>query len=568
MKNSKKLQKPPEEEPGTSRQSVPEERYRGTLDRIGHLNAVLKALRGVDHLITREKDRARLIQESCELLVETRGYENAWILLVDKSGRINLVAGAGLGENFPIFLEQLKRGKYPQCVSELLAQKEAFLAYDQPGAQHEECVLAKSHGKYGVFRCKLEYEGKLYGILGVTILSETVTDTEEKDLFLELSSDISYALHNFEEEEKRRRVEEALQRSEANLAQAQQIAHLGSWDWDVVRNTLHQSDEIYRIFGLEPQQFGATYEAFLNSVHPDDRALVQKCVNEALYENKPYNIEHHILLPDGSVRYVQTMGEVVLDKDRKPVRMLGTMQDITERREMERQLMLTERLISLGELISGVAHELNNPLTGIIGLSELLLEKDVPDDVKEDLKLIDKEVKRTASIVRSLLTFARKQESEKKPVNMNNAIEDVLKLRAYEQRVSNIEVDTRFAPDLPEVTADSFQLGQVFLNIIINAEYFMTQAHGRGTLTVTTEQDGDIVRAAFADDGPGIAPEVLPRIFDPFFTTKPLGEGTGLGLSIAYGIVATHGGKIYAESELGKGATFIVELPLAGKGGQ
>jgi signal transduction histidine kinase len=235
---------------------------------------------------------------------------------------------------------------------------------------------------------------------------------------------------------------------------------------------------------------------------------------------------------------------------------------------MERQLMLTERLISLGELISGVAHELNNPLTGIIGLSELLLEKDVPDDVKEDLKLIDKEVKRTASIVRSLLTFARKQESEKKPVNMNKAIEDVLKLRAYEQKVSNIEVDTRFAPDLPEVTADSFQLGQVFLNIIINAEYFMTQAHGRGTLTVTTERDGDIVRAAFADDGPGIAPEVLPRIFDPFFTTKPLGEGTGLGLSIAYGIVAAHGGKIYAESELGKGTTFIVELPLAGKEGQ
>ena len=568
MKNSKKLQKPPEEEPGTSRQSVPEERYRGTLDRIGHLNAVLKALRGVDHLITREKDRARLIQESCELLVETRGYENAWILLVDKSGRIKLVAGAGLGENFPIFLEQLKRGKYPQCVSELLAQKEAFLAYDQPGAQHEECVLAKSHGKYGVFRRKLEYEGKLYGAMGVTILAETVTDEEERDLFFELSGDISYALHNFEEEEKRRRVEEALQRSEANLAQAQQIAHLGSWDWDIVRNTLHWSDEIYRIFGLEPQQFGATYEAFLNSVHPDDRAFVQKCMNEALYENKPYNIEHHILLPDGSVRYVQTMGEVVLDKDRKPVRMLGTMQDITERREMERHLMLTERLISLGELISGIAHELNNPLTGIIGLSELLLEKDVPDDVKEDLKLIDKEVKRTASIVRSLLTFARKQESEKKPVNMNKAIEDVLKLRAYEQKVSNIKVDTRFAPDLPEVMSDSLQLGQVFLNIIINAEYFMTQAHGRGTLTVTTEQDGDIVRAAFTDDGPGIAPEVLPRIFDPFFTTKPLGEGTGLGLSIAYGIVAAHGGKIYAESELGKGATFIVELPLAGKGGQ
>jgi len=138
----------------------------------------------------------------------------------------------------------------------------------------------------------------------------------------------------------------------------------------------------------------------------------------------------------------------------------------------------------------------------------------------------------------------------------------VLSLRAYEQRVQNIEVNTQFAPGLPEVVANGFQLQQVFLNIIINAEHFMTEAHGRGTLTITTEQKGNIIWASFVDDGPGIAEENMSRLFDLFFTTKEVGRGTGLGLSICHRTVAEHGGKIYAQSELGRGATFIVELPV------
>ncbi len=238
-------------------------------------------------------------------------------------------------------------------------------------------------------------------------------------------------------------------------------------------------------------------------------------------------------------------------------------EDITERKKMEEQLIVTDRLASLGELTSGIAHELNNPLTGVIGFSDLLLDRDLPDDIKEDLEVINREAKRTAQVVRNLLTFARKHDTEKRPVNINSIIEKVLELRAYEQKVSNIEVNTRFAPDLPEITADSFQLQQVFINIIINAEHFMTETHQKGTLTITTELVGDIIRASFADSGPGIAKEHLGHLFDPFFTTKEVGKGTGLGLSISYGIITEHGGKIYAESELGKGATFVIELPIS-----
>ncbi|MDO9573450.1 MAG: ATP-binding protein, partial [Candidatus Contubernalis sp.] len=154
---------------------------------------------------------------------------------------------------------------------------------------------------------------------------------------------------------------------------------------------------------------------------------------------------------------------------------------------------------------------------------------------------------------------------EKQPVDINSIIEKVLELRAYEQKVNNIEVVTRFAPDLPEITANGFDLQQVFLNIVINAEHFMTEAHGRGTLTIATERLGDIIRASVADDGPGIAKDNLGHLFDPFFTTKEVGKGTGLGLSISYGIITAHGGRIYAKSKPGKGATFIVELPMGTK---
>lgn len=223
--------------------------------------------------------------------------------------------------------------------------------------------------------------------------------------------------------------------------------------------------------------------------------------------------------------------------------------------------MAQDRLASIGQLASGIAHELNNPLTGVIGFSELLLGKDLPEDVKEDLVTINNEAKRTANIVKGLLTFARKQKTEKEPVDINSIIQGVLQLRSYEQRVNNIDVQVRFAPDLPRVTGNGSQLQQAFINIVVNAEQAMLEAHNRGRFTIATEQAGDRIRISFTDDGPGISPENMRNLFTPFFTTKEVGKGTGLGLSICHGIVTTHNGRIYAESELGKGATFVVELP-------
>ena len=195
-----------------------------------------------------------------------------------------------------------------------------------------------------------------------------------------------------------------------------------------------------------------------------------------------------------------------------------------------------------------------------------MMERDIPGEIKSDIEIIYNEAQRASKIVKNLLTFARKHPSVQQLVSLNNVIDKVLELRAYEHKTSNIQVMTNLAADLPEIPADYFQLQQVFLNLIITAEYFMIQAHNRGTLTIGTRKGGDSIVATVSDDGPGIPQENLAHLFDPFFTTKPLGKGTGLGLSICHGIITEHGGSIYARSEPGQGATFVVELPIKTNG--
>jgi PAS domain S-box-containing protein len=246
---------------------------------------------------------------------------------------------------------------------------------------------------------------------------------------------------------------------------------------------------------------------------------------------------------------------------------LLVLSDVTEERAKQERLYLTDRLASIGEMAAGIAHELNNPLTGVIGLSQLLLDEEMSDGAKKDLKVICNEAQRAAAVVKNLLTFARQHTAERKAVQINAVVEDVLSLRAYEHKVNNIRVTTRFDNHLPEIIADPFQIQQVFLNIVLNAEQAMIEAHKEGTLTITTERVDGNIKVSFSDDGPGIPPENMRKLFSPFFTTKEVGKGTGLGLSICYGIVTNHGGRIYAQSELGKGATFVVELPVGGHQG-
>jgi two-component system NtrC family sensor kinase len=220
-------------------------------------------------------------------------------------------------------------------------------------------------------------------------------------------------------------------------------------------------------------------------------------------------------------------------------------------------------MAALGQTISGVAHELNNPLATILTWAERLAASETSPDVRRGLDTILQQAERAARIVRNLLTFARKRHTTRTMVDLNAVVRETLALRAYDQRVSNITTIEALAAGLPQVFADPHQIQQVLLNLVINAEQAMLGAHGHGTLVVRTwhDLDRDVVVLEVSDDGPGVPGDMQTKIFDPFFTTKEVGKGTGLGLTVAYAIVQEHGGDIRVTSSQQRGATFVVEVP-------
>ena len=231
-------------------------------------------------------------------------------------------------------------------------------------------------------------------------------------------------------------------------------------------------------------------------------------------------------------------------------------------RRLQLQLNLSNRLASLGLMVEGIAHEINNPLASVIGFAQMLAYEDIPENAREDVKTIEDNAQRVVDIMTNLLAFARQQKLERTYINVNDMVMAALKMRASPLEGSNITITTQLDPALPSTMADATLLQQAFLNLVINAETAMKLAHGKGNLLIMTEFISDTIQVSFNDDGPGIAQANLIHLFDPFFSTRGVGQGRGLGLSVCYGIIADHKGRIDVRSELGKGSVFTVELPV------
>jgi len=263
---------------------------------------------------------------------------------------------------------------------------------------------------------------------------------------------------------------------------------------------------------------------------------------------------------DGEVRTIS----ITYSTPQKDEEVLCLIRDVTDQKMLQEQLIQSEKMSAIGQLVSGVAHELNNPLAGISAFAQLLLaEKRFPPDQRTAAETIYSEARRASRIVQNLLTFARQHKAEKVPTAINQVLDDTLELRGYELRVRGIDVRREYDESIPETMADAHQLQQVFLNLITNAEQAMEQKEGHHhRLTVRTRRSGDAIRIEVEDTGAGIPANLIERIFNPFFTTKPTGSGTGLGLSISLGIVREHEGKIWAENSPQAGARFVVEVPV------
>jgi PAS domain S-box-containing protein len=265
---------------------------------------------------------------------------------------------------------------------------------------------------------------------------------------------------------------------------------------------------------------------------------------------------------DGTWRTMRAMASPLLNAEGKPSGVIVSVRDITVEKRLEQQIIQSERLAAMGQMIGGFAHELNNPLTSILGMAELLEEKETNEAARKQLGTLHQQARRAAEIVQNLQYFARPPAPGRSQVNLNELIQRTVHLQAYPLRKSNIAVDFLPEPSLPAVVADPNQLMQVFLNLLLNAEHAIRENREKGTIRIRLGRNPDSAWIVFQDDGPGIAPENLPHIFDPFFTTKRPGRGTGLGLSICKTVLREHGGNIEAANAPGAGAIFTITLPL------
>lgn len=329
-------------------------------------------------------------------------------------------------------------------------------------------------------------------------------------------------------------------------------------------NIIRVNKAFAQALNIEPKKIIGKNRHEIANISPGSHPLCD--IDPDLDTKQSYT--HEIFEPELGKYFECTMSPL-LDDNGNVTGAVYISKDITQRKEMEAEQKalrtkaeISSRLASVGEMAAGIAHEINNPLTGVIGFSQILLDEDLPPNIKEQVKIIAEGSKRVKEIVKRMLTFARQSKPYKTNINIHELIDNTLELRRYVLKTANIEVVKHYDATLSWVTVDPGQLQQVFINIIVNAEYAMKKAHDGGTLTITTKKKGEDIYISFQDDGPGISEENLQKIFSPFFTTKDPGEGTGLGLSLSRSIILEHNGTIESESKPGKGTAFIIKLPV------
>jgi PAS domain S-box-containing protein len=374
-------------------------------------------------------------------------------------------------------------------------------------------------------------------------------------------------------QEQQRALTEQLESERSRLVAAQAVAKVGSWETNLATQEVVWSAESFRIFDQDPASFQPTHPRFLALVHPEDREAVARAFDDSLVLRTPQRIEHRILLARGVVKFVEERWQVVCDGAGQPVRVIGTCQDVSERRHLEAQFRQSQKMEAVGRLAGGVAHDFNNLLTVISGYSELLLAApSAATEMHDAAAAIHDAGERAAALTRQLLGFSRQTLVQPKVVDLNDV---VAQTSAMLRRLigEDILFATVLAPSLSRVKVDPGQLDQLLMNLAVNARDAMPTG---GKLTIETRDvmlgedyaathldctPGPHVMLAMSDTGTGMSAETLQQIFEPFFTTKEVGKGTGLGLAMVFGIVQQSGGSIHVYSEPGRGSTFKVYFP-------
>ncbi|MDY6906393.1 MAG: ATP-binding protein [Thermodesulfobacteriota bacterium] len=545
--------------------------------REAHIRRVLMSIRNVNQLIVQTTDPHHLIQGACDHLTETMGYFNAWIALLDADDktRMGMIAATGYGDGFEIMQNRLKQGQYTHCLNRALAD-DALVVVADPVNECPDCPLSRHYGgRVGMAR-RLAYLETVFGVLFVSVPKTFAEDEEAGDLFCELADDLGFALHKMDEAKALQRANEIIVRSPAVA-----IVWKNAEGWPVI----FASENADGIFGWTARDLLSGTIVYADLIHPDDRQRVAGEVAQRSADPSAAHFEHapyRIVTKAGDVRWIADMTHIRRDDNGAVLSYEGILLDITDQKQaeadknrLEAQFQQSQKLESIGRLAGGVAHDLNNLLSPILGYGEMLLEDtDAEDPRREPMEEIILAGERARDLVRQLLAFSRKQVLSFRTIELNTLVTGFEKLLRRTVR-EDIHIHLTLADSLPPVKGDTGQIEQIIMNMAVNAQDAMP--HG-GMLTLETamvELDrqyadrheevmpGPHVMLGISDTGIGMDEETRKHLFEPFFTTKPVGEGTGLGLATVYGIVKQHKGHVWVYSEPGRGTTFKVYLPVA-----
>ena len=531
-----------------------------------HLEALLK----VSMALTGSLKLTDVLQTAIDGAVDVLSLNTGAIYLFEQD---ELLLGATIPPLPPGFPDEYCRARlndHPHIQQCLLSGETVFIQDCQlEEFTSEERGVVEARGLKSVLYVPIAADDDSIGVFIVGTTAETSTFKPiDVKLCRTLSYQVALAITNSRLYESVQIANVQLEKTQARLEDAQIVAKIGSWEWDVTVDTLWWSDEMYSIFGLSLGKDKPSHGRFMELVHPDDRMDLSKTIEDALGPAGFGSMEYRIVRPDGGERYIYAKANVVNDSEGRPLRVTGISQDITDRMRVQEALTKSSQLAAVGQIASGIAHEINNPLATIAACTEVLRERvphiDDESDRREKraeyLSLIDEEVCRAALIIEDLLDFARVRPMDLRPVELSELIESTVNLMRIQSKYSGYNFEVSTDCDLPLIVSDRERVRQVLIVLLSNALESMPSG---GVVKVACRNDdgGGQVEFSVSDDGVGIREEDLGKLFQPFFTTKTMDKGTGLGLSIAHTIVSNHGGEILVDSILGKGSTFTVRLP-------
>ena len=556
-----------------------------------HLNRILRAMRNINQLIVREKNRDRIIHAACETLTQTLEYRSAWIALIEPTeaaslqdeitgGALRIIGSAekNVGCTFTRFINTLEKGAFHSpCVERALRQEEVVIT-EEPLLTCTTCQIC-SERKESALTVRIAHSGKIYGLLSVTMIEPFIKDEEELSLLLETAADLGFAFHDIELDARNREANRAIQQAGEHLELITDnlpviIAHVDADQRYVFANRLHED-----LFPVGKAEIvGKTVRELLGEQYYSG---IKQDIHDAL-RGKPRHHEGIVQDRNGRMRRLEVAYIPSPPVNGKCGGYFALGQDVTERyaaeqekRKLQRQLLQSQKMEALGALARGIAHDFNNILASMIGFTELsLLRIPEEDQVNANLQQVLIAGQRAKELIQQILTFSRQSDQDLKPLRVDLVVKESVKLLRA-SLPATIEIRDYIAKDSGVILGDPTQIHQVIMNLCTNAGYAMRVKGGVLEISLSNAEyepanrdessamnGRRYLKLSISDTGSGIPPEIRERIFEPYFTTKSKKDGTGLGLAVVHGIVKEHQGNIEVSSEAGKGAIFNVYLPL------